>query len=115
VPSGPRRRARKPAVVARERRPEMAAHDAPRAIATPGLSLAIVAAVFLCFFPALRSGFVSWDDPMNLTDNAAYRGLSATHLRWMFTTTHGGQYKPLTWLTSASTTRSGRRTRPGIT
>jgi tetratricopeptide (TPR) repeat protein len=59
----------------------------------------IVLLVFLCFSPALRAGFVAWDDDLTFTDNPHYRGLSLTHLRWMVTTTHLGQYRPLTWLT----------------
>jgi len=35
------------------------------------------------------NGFVDWDDDLNLTDNVAYRGLDATHVRWMLTTTLG--------------------------
>src|SRR5207249_5694880 len=57
------------------------------------------AAVLVCFLPALGSQFVLWDDDMNFTDNPSYRGLSASHLRWMFTTLYGGHYQPLSWLT----------------
>lgn len=65
------------------------------------VALVLIAAVFLTFAPALRNGFVNWDDDLTLTDNLAYRGLSAAHLRWMFTTTLAGHYQPLTWLTFA--------------
>jgi len=58
----------------------------------------VVAAVFL---PALGGGFVNWDDDVNITDNPHFRGFSAAHLRWMFTTTLMGHYIPLTWLTLA--------------
>ena len=34
-------------------------------------------------------------------NNPQYRGLSLAHLRWMFTTFHGGHYQPLSWLTFA--------------
>ncbi len=54
--------------------------------------------VFLCFLPALSSQFTNWDDEMNLTKNLGYRGLSVSHLKWMFTDLHG-HYIPLTWLT----------------
>src|SRR5512138_224970 len=36
---------------------------------------------------------------MNFTDNPSYRGLSPSHLRWMFTTFHGGHWQPLSWMT----------------
>jgi protein O-mannosyl-transferase len=54
-----------------------------------------------CFAPALGNGFVAWDDDVNLMHNPRYRGLSPSHLRWMFTSTRGGHYDPLTWLTYA--------------
>lgn len=55
---------------------------------------------FLTFLPALDNGFV-WDDGPNLVDNPHYRGLDASRLRWMFTTTQLGHWIPLTWLTFA--------------
>jgi tetratricopeptide (TPR) repeat protein len=39
-----------------------------------------------------------WDDNVLLTENPFYRGLSAAHLRWMFTTLEAGHYHPLTWM-----------------
>jgi hypothetical protein len=54
--------------------------------------------VFVCFLPALNNGFV-WDDKHNLIENNNYRGLSRSHLYWMFTTFHDANYHPLTWLT----------------
>src|SRR5207249_2055584 len=50
------------------------------------------------FLPALQSQFVSWDDAENFLDNAHYRGLGWSPLRWMWTT-HRGHYIPLTWMT----------------
>jgi len=58
----------------------------------------IVVVVFLVFLPTLNCGFV-WDDDMNITDNLNFRGLSASHLYWMFTTLHDGNYHPLCWMT----------------
>ncbi len=54
---------------------------------------------FVVFLPALDAGFVNWDDDENFLDNANYRGLGATHLRWMFTTFLMGHYVPLAWMT----------------
>jgi protein O-mannosyl-transferase len=65
----------------------------------PGVAAAIVVVVLACFLPALGSDFVLWDDDMNFTDNPSYRGLSPAHLRWMFTTFHGGHWQPLSWMT----------------
>ena len=48
-----------------------------------GIAFALVTAVIAGFLPALGNEFVDWDDDLNLTDNAAYRGFSPAHLRWM--------------------------------
>ncbi len=61
----------------------------------------IIASVVACFAPALHAEFVDWDDSSNLVENPYYRGLSPAHLRWMFTTMHGGHYQPLSWVTFA--------------
>jgi tetratricopeptide (TPR) repeat protein len=55
--------------------------------------------VVACFAPVLGHDFVTWDDDLNLTENPHYRGLSCSHLGWMFTTRLGGHYQPLTWVT----------------
>lgn len=47
----------------------------------------------------MQNGFVNWDDLGNLIDNPSYRGLGWTELRWMFTTLHLSNYRPLTWVT----------------
>jgi len=55
--------------------------------------------VFLVYLPALRDGFVSWDDEKNFVQNTHYRGLGLEQLRWMWTTFHLGHYVPLSWMT----------------
>ena len=62
----------------------------------PGLVAVIT---FIVFSPALRNGFVNWDDFETIVENQNFRGLSWSHLRWMFTTFHMGHYQPLSWLT----------------
>ena len=54
---------------------------------------------FIAFVPALRNGFVSWDDDKNFLANPHYRGLGLDQLAWMWTTFHMGHYVPLTWMT----------------
>ncbi len=54
---------------------------------------------FAAFLPALQSGFVTWDDDRNFTDNFHYRGLGLQQLHWMWTTFHMGHYVPLSWMT----------------
>ena len=61
------------------------------------LAMLIAETVFMAFFPALRAGFVSWDDDTYLLANPWYRGLGPARLSWMFTTL-SGHYMPLTWL-----------------
>ena len=59
----------------------------------------VAAITFAAFVPALRAGFVTWDDDRNFLDNPAYRGLGWSQLRWMWSTFHMGHYVPLTWMT----------------
>jgi tetratricopeptide (TPR) repeat protein len=61
---------------------------------------ALVALIaFAAFLPALRAGFVTWDDNRNFVENPAYRGLGWPQLRWMWTSFHMGHYVPLAWMT----------------
>jgi protein O-mannosyl-transferase len=53
---------------------------------------------FLVFLPALRAGFVNWDDTENILQNQHYRGLGWMQLRWMFTDLSMGHYQPVSWL-----------------
>ena len=62
----------------------------------PGLVALIT---FVAFSPALRNGFVNWDDLETLVENQNFRGVTWSHLSWMFTTFHQGHYQPLSWLT----------------
>jgi tetratricopeptide (TPR) repeat protein len=59
----------------------------------------VVVATCGCFFPAFWNQFVEWDDYDNLVNNAHYRGLGWSQLRWMWTTFHMGPYQPLSWMT----------------
>src|SRR5499433_4305234 len=60
----------------------------------PGLVALIT---FVVFSPALRNGFVNWDDFETIVENQNFRGFTWAHLRWMFTTFHLGHYQPLSW------------------
>ena len=62
------------------------------------LIILIASIAFSCYSPTLNSGFV-WDDRPNYIENFNYRGLSPSHLYWMFTTFHDANYHPLAWLT----------------
>jgi tetratricopeptide (TPR) repeat protein len=61
--------------------------------------LGLVAAVLTAFWPALRNGFVSYDDIHYLTENPyVRRGFSAETLRWALTTDQPNYWHPLTLL-----------------
>jgi len=62
------------------------------------LIILIVSVAIACYLPTLNNGFV-WDDDANFVENINYRGLSLSHLYWMFTTYHDANYHPLAWLT----------------
>ncbi|HEY6839087.1 MAG TPA: hypothetical protein VI389_10115, partial [Geobacteraceae bacterium] len=66
----------------------------------PGLvALLIVLAVAAAYWPLWRNGFVSFDDPDYLTENArVLGGLTLRGVGWAFTTFHAGNWHPLTWL-----------------
>ncbi len=66
--------------------------------AAPAVVVLVTLAVF---WPALRGGFLNWDDDVNILTNPHYRGLGWGNLRWMFTTMRNGPYQPLSWLSLA--------------
>ncbi len=61
--------------------------------------LVLTVITFLVFLPTLWSGFVEWDDQVNLYENPDYRGLTWPQIRWMFSNVLMGHWIPLTWLT----------------
>jgi len=63
----------------------------------PGLLLFLtVAGVFL---PALGHGFIPYDDPAYVTQNAHVTGgLTGDSVRWAFQSTNSSNWHPLTWL-----------------
>jgi protein O-mannosyl-transferase len=68
----------------------------PKDVAVP-VVVALVA--MASFSPALRNGFVAWDDQVLITGNEAYRGLGWRQISWMFGNVLMGHYVPITWLT----------------
>jgi tetratricopeptide (TPR) repeat protein len=64
-------------------------------------ALLVFVLTVLAFAPSLRNELVNWDDRQNLVQNQAYQGLTLDHLDWMFGTSFGGHYQPLTWLSFA--------------
>ncbi|MEK6677113.1 MAG: tetratricopeptide repeat protein [Planctomycetota bacterium] len=62
---------------------------------------AIIVCSLIAFAGGLQNEFVDWDDQPLLVENQAYQGFSAAHLQWMFTTSLGGHFQPLTWFSFA--------------
>jgi Tfp pilus assembly protein PilF len=62
------------------------------------VAVGLVLLVLIAFSPCLQNDFVNWDDDKNILENASYRGLGLTHLRWDWTSFHVGVYQPLAWM-----------------
>ena len=60
--------------------------------------VALLAATLLVYSPSFRHGFVSFDDPVYVSENPVVgRGLTLEGVRWAFGF-HAGNWHPLTWL-----------------
>jgi len=70
-------------------------------IRTAFLLVLILAIVFYAFLPALKNGFVFWDDDTHLFQNVTVRTLDAEHVGDIFTSKVNEIYIPLTSLTFA--------------
>ena len=70
------------------------------------LFLAVVTGLF--YLPLWNNNFVTWDDPLAITDNVYIRSLNGPSIHWMFTTFHTGNWIPLTWLSLALDYQVGR-------
>lgn len=64
------------------------------------IALAVFAATFVAFIPAIHGGHV-WDDDAYIRSHDRFHGLGPEQLEWMFTTFHVGHYMPLTWVSWA--------------
>ena len=83
----------------KKKRSQRHIHDAPvnnlKKINIPYWILPLILfATFLAFIPALKAGFVTWDDGGYIHDNPLIRDLS--NLKLMLTTPVAGNYHPLT-------------------
>lgn len=65
-------------------------------------ALLVGAAALLLFLDAVRNGFVNFDDPVYVTDNAdVRRGLDVATVRWAFGAIVSSNYHPITMLSHA--------------
>jgi len=63
------------------------------------LAVALVALTIVAFGPVIDCGFVNFDDPKYVIENAiVQRGLTGAGVQWAFTTGTLANYHPLTWL-----------------
>jgi tetratricopeptide (TPR) repeat protein len=63
------------------------------------LSLLLATVTFAAYWRILGNDFVSYDDDVYVTTNITVRqGFTPESLRWAFSTMHGGNWHPLTWL-----------------
>jgi len=62
------------------------------------VAVAVSLISLVVFLPALRNGFVSWDDGLNLVENPYFRGFGWPQLKWMWTNHLMEHYVPLTWM-----------------
>src|SRR5437867_9623830 len=100
-----------PNAVAGVRDQELTVRDLARRVGARALGqwlipFAVALLTFVVLSPALRNGFVEWDDHINLTNNEDYRGLGSAQLKYFFTTTLMGQDRKSTRLNSSHRTIS---------
>jgi len=66
------------------------------------ISVCLVAFVVALYWPAYKYQFVTYDDTEYVLANDNIKtGLSAETIKWAFTTSHTGNWHPLTWLSLA--------------
>lgn len=64
--------------------------------------LILASACFLVYSRALSNGFIEYDDETYITQNRYVQsGLTRATARWAFSTTAGGNWHPLTWISHA--------------
>jgi protein O-mannosyl-transferase len=63
------------------------------------VSLVLIMLNLFIYAPASRYGFLTWDDPLYVTQNSeVLRGLTWQGFQWAFTTGSASNWHPLTWL-----------------
>jgi tetratricopeptide (TPR) repeat protein len=63
------------------------------------IALLLALITLLVYLPAVRNGFVVYDDGTYVTENRMVQGgLTSAGIQWAFTTGYGSNWHPLTWL-----------------
>src|SRR4030042_4240463 len=67
------------------------------------LAVAFIVALLtaIVYLPALKNGFVNWDDDLYVYENPYIQAIDFGFFKWMFTTFHASNWHPLTWLSHA--------------
>ena len=64
-----------------------------------GMAAVLVLLVLAVFWPSVRYGFVRFDDPLFVSNNEhVITGLSASNVRWAFTSVHQQWWLPILWI-----------------
>lgn len=64
-----------------------------------GVAAVLAAIILFIYAPVCRYGFLSYDDPVYVSENAhVIRGLTGQGVLWAFTTGHASNWHPVTWL-----------------
>ena len=93
------RRARRAARAADAPPPYALARPSAWAGPTVWVSLGLLAAVAVAYWPVRGFGFVRFDDPLYVTENPyVLAGLTGRGLQWAFTSGHAANWHPVTWL-----------------
>ena len=63
------------------------------------IACALVVANVIAYWPGLSNGFVNYDDRLYILGNQHVRlGLTRESIAWAFSTFHGANWFPITWL-----------------
>jgi len=63
------------------------------------IAAVLVAIILFIYAPVRHYGFLSYDDPVYVSENAqVLRGLTGQGVLWAFTTGHASNWHPITWL-----------------
>ena len=63
------------------------------------IALSLFLGTLIVYYPALKNGFVNYDDPAYVTSNwNVQQGLTSHSVKWAFTSTTEANWHPLTWI-----------------
>ena len=63
--------------------------------------LVVALVTFMVYLPALKNGFVNWDDNVYIYENVMIRNFNLKFIAWAFTSFDAFNWHPLTWVSHA--------------